>query len=178
LRQICNVAVYIAHTACTVHLLNLPEKNARRDIIHGVKHLEEIAEGWLCARRTLGILSVLSQNWKVELPEEAVAVLARTEAKFGPYEDICSPKSVPKVPASVTLQDQPPQQQIAQQLQQNVPTALPAYSTPVQVAALANPSVLSSNAALPQTLPSCSPTHYAVSPKLRTPGFCATPPHP
>ena len=41
LRQICNIAVYILHTACTIHLLNLPDKNARRDITHGVKHLEE-----------------------------------------------------------------------------------------------------------------------------------------
>ena len=45
LRQICNIAVYIVHSACTIHLLNLPDKNARRDIVHGVKHLEEIAEG-------------------------------------------------------------------------------------------------------------------------------------
>ncbi|OCL08695.1 hypothetical protein AOQ84DRAFT_250760, partial [Glonium stellatum] len=75
LRQICNVAVYIAHSACTIHLLNLPEKNARRDIIHGVKHLEEIAESWLCARRTLGILSVLAKKWSVDLPEEAATVL-------------------------------------------------------------------------------------------------------
>ncbi|KAF2816292.1 uncharacterized protein BDZ99DRAFT_377411 [Mytilinidion resinicola] len=94
LRQICNVAVYIAHSACTIHLLNLPEKNAKRDIIHGVKHLEEIAEGWLCARRTLGILSVLVRKWKVDLPEEAAAVLSRTDAKFGPYGDV-----TPKVPA-------------------------------------------------------------------------------
>jgi hypothetical protein len=79
LRQICNICVYIAHSACTIHLLNLPEKNAKRDIIHGVKHLEEIAEGWICARRTLGILSVLAKRWKVELPEEADAVLQRTE---------------------------------------------------------------------------------------------------
>ncbi|KAK3112225.1 Nitrogen assimilation transcription factor nit-4 [Teratosphaeriaceae sp. CCFEE 6253] len=85
LRQICNIAVYIVHSACTIHLLNLPEKNARRDIVHGVKHLEEIAEGWLCARRTLGILSVLARKWTVELPEEATAVLARTDAKFGAY---------------------------------------------------------------------------------------------
>ena len=85
LRQICNICVYIAHTACTIHLLNLPSKDARRDIIHGVKHLEEIAEGWLCARRTLGILSTLGRQWKVELPEEAAAVLKRTDAKFGAY---------------------------------------------------------------------------------------------
>ena len=53
--------------------------------MHGVKHLEEIAEGWLCARRTLGILSMLARKWRVELPEEAVAVLERTDAKYGPY---------------------------------------------------------------------------------------------
>lgn len=93
LRQICNIAVYIAHSACTIHLLNLPDKNARRDIIHGVKHLEEIAEGWLCARRTLSILSILARKWRVELPEEAATVLARTDAKFGTYHgDTLSPK--------------------------------------------------------------------------------------
>ncbi len=82
LRQICNIAVYIAHSACTIHLLNLPDKNAKRDITHGVKHLEEIAESWLCARRTLGILSTLTRQWKIEMPEEAATVLARTDAKF------------------------------------------------------------------------------------------------
>jgi hypothetical protein len=92
LRQICNIVVYIAHSACTIHLLNLPEKNAKRDIIHGAKHLEEIAEGWLCARRTLGILSVLAQRWKVELPEEAATVLARTDSKYGPWADVTTPK--------------------------------------------------------------------------------------
>ncbi|KAH6613976.1 pathway-specific nitrogen regulator [Boeremia exigua] len=92
LRQICNICVYITHSACTIHLLNLPEKNAKRDIIHGIKHLEEIAEGWLCARRTLGILSVLAKRWKVELPEEAAAVLARTDGKFGPWNEISTPK--------------------------------------------------------------------------------------
>jgi hypothetical protein len=85
LRQICNIAVYIANSACTIHLVNLPEKNAKRDIAHGVKHLEEIAESWLCARRTLAILSVLSRQWKVELPEEAATVLARTDAKFSAW---------------------------------------------------------------------------------------------
>jgi len=94
LRQICNIAVYIAHSACTIHLLNLPDKNARRDIIHGVKHLEEIAEGWLGARRTLSILAVLARKWNIELPEEADAVLIRTEAKYGSYTgDISSPSS-------------------------------------------------------------------------------------
>lgn len=87
LRQICNIAVYIAHSACTIHLLNLPDKNAKRDIVHGVKHLEEIAEGWLGARRSLAIINILARKWKVELPEDATTVLARTEAKFGTVVD-------------------------------------------------------------------------------------------
>ena len=100
LRQICNIAVYIAHSACTIHLLNLPDKNARRDIIHGVKHLEEIAEGWLCARRTLAILSLLARKWNVDLPEEAAALLARTDAKFGSYaSNVTSPKAQQTQPA-------------------------------------------------------------------------------
>ncbi|OCK77546.1 hypothetical protein K432DRAFT_427930 [Lepidopterella palustris CBS 459.81] len=119
LRQICNVAVYIAHSACTIHLLNLPEKNAKRDIIHGVKHLEEIAEGWLCARRTLGILSVLSKKWKVDLPEEAIIVLARTDAKFGPYNEISTPKTANKKPEAV-------QDEIS-----NISTSLPSYTMPM-----------------------------------------------
>lgn len=95
LRQICNIAVYMLHSACTIHLLNLPEKTARRDIIHGVKHLEEIAEDWLCGRRTLSILSVLVRKWNVELPEEAAHVLRRTDEKWGGFStsDVPSPKS-------------------------------------------------------------------------------------
>ena len=83
LRQICNIVVYIAHTACTVHLLNLPDKNASRDIAHGLNHLEEIAEGWLCARRTLRILYLVTRRWNIELPEAATKTFMRTEAKFG-----------------------------------------------------------------------------------------------
>ncbi|KAK2865385.1 hypothetical protein FQN49_003632 [Arthroderma sp. PD_2] len=96
LRQICNIAVYIAHSACTIHLLNLPDKSAKRDIAHGLKHLEEIAESWPCARRTLRILDLLSKKWKVDLPDEAVAVIERSRAKFGStssWEQMQSPSS-------------------------------------------------------------------------------------
>lgn len=86
LRQICNICVYIMHSACTIHLLNLPEKGARRDIVHGVKHLEEIAEGWLCARRSLRMVSWVAAKWGVELPEEAARVLERATRKFGVWE--------------------------------------------------------------------------------------------
>lgn len=96
LRQICNIAVYMVHSACTIHMLNLPEKTAKRDIIHGVKHLEEIAEDWLCARRTLCILSVLARKWRVELPDEASSVLQRADERFGTFStsDVPSPNRV------------------------------------------------------------------------------------
>ncbi|KAI9713032.1 MAG: Nitrogen assimilation transcription factor nit-4 [Bogoriella megaspora] len=107
LRQICNIAVYIAHSACTIHLLNLPDKNAKRDIVHGLRHLEEIAEGWLCARRTLGILSLLAKKWNVELPEEALIILTRTDTKFGPYlGGDTSPDATMKVAAGNVQQTQ------------------------------------------------------------------------
>ncbi|ESZ97715.1 fungal specific transcription factor domain-containing protein [Sclerotinia borealis F-4128] len=95
LRQICNIAVYIVHSACTIHLLSLPEKTSKRDIIHGVKHLEEIAEDWLCARRTLSILSVLARKWNIDLPPEASAVFSRTDSRFGTFStaDLPSPKA-------------------------------------------------------------------------------------
>lgn len=83
--QIVNIVVYIAHTACTIHLLNLPEKNAQRDIIHGLKNLEEMGESWLCARRTLRILDISANKWQVNLPDEAVAILERTHAKWGSW---------------------------------------------------------------------------------------------
>ncbi|KAM7202861.1 fungal-specific transcription factor domain containing protein [Rhypophila sp. PSN 637] len=93
LRQICNIAIYMVHSACTIHMLNLPEKTAKRDIIHGVKHLEEIAEDWLGARRTLSIISVLARKWKVEMPEEAAILLQRTDDRFGTFNtsDVPSP---------------------------------------------------------------------------------------
>lgn len=136
LRQICNIAVYIAHSAATIHLLNLPDKIARRDIIHGVKHLEEIAEGWLCARRTLAIFSVLAAKWKVELPEEAAAVLARCEQKFGTYADLAAAAPSPAASSSTANKSmspphalapkpqvyQPPQQPYLQQQQQFQPS--------------------------------------------------------
>ncbi|KAF2032709.1 hypothetical protein EK21DRAFT_60252 [Setomelanomma holmii] len=117
LRQICNICVYIAHSACTIHLLNLPEKNAKRDVVHGVKHLEEIAEGWICARRTLGILSVLVKRWKVELPEEADAVLKRTDAKFGPWNEVSTPKASYREPVRPEDQQPSPADQASPSLQ-------------------------------------------------------------
>jgi len=124
LRQICNIAVYIAHSACTIHLLNLPEKTAKRDIIHGVKHLEEIGEDWLCARRTLSILSVLARKWKVNLPEEAATVFARTDAKYGTFStsDVPSPKQELVVATPPSANASPPRP----------PTALPTPVAPPQ----------------------------------------------
>lgn len=134
----------MVHSACTIHLLNMPEKTAKRDIIHGVKHLEEIAEDWLCARRTLSIISVLARKWNCELPEEAAAVLRRTDEKYGylgtqevpspsrpvvlPYTP--SPPAYPSSPAQAPKQEQHSpsvQQQVAATtmgMGQEVPTSL------------------------------------------------------
>lgn len=141
LRQICNIAVYIVHSACTIHLLNLPEKTAKRDIIHGVKHLEEIAEDWLCARRTLSILSVLARKWKIDLPEEASTVFTRTDTKFGHFStaDVPSPKfelvvATPPSNSAPSPQLAParpqPQPQTQTQLQQSIYSYLPDASSP------------------------------------------------
>lgn len=92
-QQICNIAVYIAHTACTIHLLNLPEKNAQRDIIHGLRNLEEMAEGWLCARRTLRILDISANKWQVPLPQEASITFERTHTKWGSWGSWDQPTS-------------------------------------------------------------------------------------
>ena len=148
LRQICNIAVYIVHSACTIHLLDLPDKTAKGDIIHGVKHLEEIAEDWLCARRTLSILSMLASKWKINLPEEATIVFRRTDAKYRFFStaDVPSPKAELDVqtppptttssPRSVQRSGQRPQpnrsqNQLQQSLYRYTPEPRPTYSNDV-----------------------------------------------
>ncbi|KAI5305166.1 hypothetical protein KEM56_005108, partial [Ascosphaera pollenicola] len=84
LRYICNVAVYTIHSACTIHLLSLPEKAAGLQFINGLRGLEEIAEGWPCARRALRIIDLSSAKWGIGLPCEAEEVLQRSYSKFGP----------------------------------------------------------------------------------------------
>lgn len=105
LRQICNIAVYIVHSACTIHLLNLPDRNARRDLIHGVRNLEEIGEGWLCARRTLRILDLSAVKWHIEIPNEVNAVFDRTRVKWGSWghwDQVTSPSVSETSPISAT----------------------------------------------------------------------------
>ncbi|EED23248.1 C6 transcription factor (NirA), putative [Talaromyces stipitatus ATCC 10500] len=105
LRQICNIAVYIVHSACTIHLLNLPDRNARRDLIHGVRNLEEIGEGWLCARRTLRILDLSAVKWHIEIPNEVTAVFDRTRVKWGSWgtwDQVTSPSVSETSPMSAT----------------------------------------------------------------------------
>lgn len=155
LRQICNVAVYIAHSACTIHLLNLPERNARRDLIHGVRNLEEIAEGWLCARRTLRIIELSAIKWNIEVPSEVTSVFDRTRSKWGSWgswDQVTSPSVSDESPtmakASMSLhvpvgteQDgalrihpQQAQQQQQQQQQQPPTTSIPNGRTTYQAA--------------------------------------------
>lgn len=110
-RQICNIVVYIAHTACTIHLLNLPERNAQRDIIHGLRNLEEMAESWLCARRTLRILDISANKWQVALPREALSIFERTHTKWGSWgswDQATSPSTSDESPSMVTAQPSAP----------------------------------------------------------------------
>lgn len=168
----------MVHSACTIHLLNLPEKLAKRDIIHGVKHLEEIAEDWLCARRTLSILSVLARKWKIELPEEASTVLARTDAKYGTFStaDVPSPKAdVTTTPSSATpsphiLQTHSPQKA---QGQYYVPQETKYINT---TASMGSTGLLSPGLPIASSMP--PPTQAPISPILspRTNGATSLPP--
>ena len=97
-RQICNIVVYILHSACTIHLLNLPDKNAKRDILSGVRHLEEMSLSWPVARRTLGVLALQAKRWEIDVPEEAGLVLDRFERQ---------PTSSPD-PDAQTMRARPP----------------------------------------------------------------------
>ncbi|KAL2829965.1 fungal-specific transcription factor domain-containing protein [Aspergillus cavernicola] len=109
-KQICNIAVYIAHTALTIHLLNLPERNAQRDVIHGLRHLEEMGEFWLCARRTIRILDISASKWQVQLPKEAVIVFEQTHARWGswgPWDQAASPSTSGESPPPIAVH--PPQ---------------------------------------------------------------------
>lgn len=108
LRQICNIAIYIVHSACTIHLLNLPDKTARRDIIHGIKHLEEMGECWTAARRTLRVLHLCATRWNIEMPEEAEMVFTRVRVKWGVAEggapSPVSPQSLANMAKQITSQ--------------------------------------------------------------------------
>ena len=94
--------------ACTVHVLNLPDKLAARDLVYGLGHLEEIAESWLCARRTLGILRSVARRWNVELPEAARKTFEKTEAKYGayfkPHDHALSPKTESHISSALPAQ--------------------------------------------------------------------------
>ncbi|GAP85971.1 putative nitrogen assimilation transcription factor nit-4 [Rosellinia necatrix] len=161
LRQICNIAVYMLHSACTIHLLNLPEKTAKRDIIHGIKHLEEIAEDWLCGRRSLSIISVSSRKWRVELPDEAAQILQRTDERWGTFNtsDVPSPRSHIMVSATSTAKNTPSPKQGhgSQSPQGHFMPSPPAQSSP-------------------HTSNSSIPPEPLVSAILHTPGFQSRPP--
>ena len=107
LKQVCNIVVYIVHSACTIHLLHLPDKEANRDIAHSARSLEEITESWLCARRTLLILGAQARKWQIELPIEAAAVFRRAEEKyngsFSPPQLSSDPSTSPVATSSAPI---------------------------------------------------------------------------
>lgn len=124
LRQICNIAIYILHTACTIHILNLPDKNARRDIVHGGKHLEEMGDCWTAARRTLEILRVCAEKWKIDIPEDADATFARAKMKWG--LGVTAPSS-PGTGNLGQIMNRLGNQAVPDQLANNIPMQLPQH---------------------------------------------------
>ncbi|EWC48687.1 hypothetical protein DRE_01909 [Drechslerella stenobrocha 248] len=104
LKQIPNIVVYMVLSACTIHLMNMPAKTAKRDIVQGIKCLEGIAEYWLCAKRALIILKVLSLKYSIELTDEAEIVLSRIDTSgemFGfSRKDLFGPSPSQKLDSS------------------------------------------------------------------------------
>lgn len=165
-QQICNIAVYIAHTACTIHLLNLPEKNAQRDIIHGLRNLEEMAGGWLCARRTLRILDISANKWQVPLPQEASITFERTHAKWGSWGSWDQPTSPSAISEESPPAATPPRMPAATG---NSPSSHPALSQqsnfqPIS-AGLAMPMTpqYQQNNSIPSSVPATQPPSRPVS---------------
>ena len=178
LRQIVNIAVYILHSACTIHLLNLPEKNAERDIVHGLKHLEEISESWLCARKTLAILQASSRRWNIQLPKDAEKVFHRTETRYG---DQLSPKIETTSPRLTQHHNIKPSQAKTKHPEpafpNPIPTAYPAQTPLLSTAPMAEPP----RAPLPAPLippPTATPaTNFPSSQPTHRPQSYALPPH-
>lgn len=134
LRQICNVAGYFIHSAATIHLLNLPQKTATRDIVQSLQALEDMGECWLVARRSLVIIDILVRRWRLEIPEEAAVILTRRRGegkRWGLQEKLGSPTmsvrsgspGSPRMAVPLEQQQQPQQQPQQQQqiLQQQSP---------------------------------------------------------
>ncbi|KAJ9604274.1 hypothetical protein H2200_011108 [Cladophialophora chaetospira] len=149
LRQICNIAIYIVHSSCTIHLLNLPDKNARRDIIHGVKHLEEMGECWTAARRTLRVVHLCADRWNIEMPEEAEMVYTRIKVKWGIIPGApspLSPESLANMTQQITSQPIPDimARNVQQQQQQHSgglrPTSMAQYGHGISAAMAPSPA--------------------------------------
>ncbi|KAJ5279418.1 transcriptional regulator family: Fungal Specific TF [Penicillium angulare] len=138
LKQICNIVVYIAHTACTIHLLNLPGRNPERDVVHCLRNLEEMADSWVAARRTLRILDISANKWQVKLPSDAITIFERTHAKWGSWgswdqvtspsasEDSPMPNDTYNPPYAYPGAYQPPTNQVPTGLHREVISPTPA----------------------------------------------------
>ena len=110
LHQICNVAGYFIHSAATIHLLNLPQKTAARDIVQALQALEEMGECWLVARRSLVIIDILVRRWCLKIPADAGAILLRSRSeahRWGLHEKPSSPSASPSPAGSSCTANSP-----------------------------------------------------------------------
>jgi hypothetical protein len=189
LRQICNIAIYIAHSACTIHLLNLPDKNARRDIVHGVKHLEEMGECWTAARRTLGVLELCAQRWNIEMPDEAETVFTKARAKWGVAAggSPISPQSMANMAKQIASQPLPDlmARNVQYQRQQQQPqrpkngvafqNTNPAVPVPSPTTDTVDPRRSSSGFSMPAQAEDVTPNVHRARPSTTTTNFAQAP---
>lgn len=75
----------MVYLVCIIYMFNLFEKIVKRDIIYGIKYLEEIVEDWLCVCRILFIFSVFVWKWNVEFFEEVFLVFNCIDEKYGMF---------------------------------------------------------------------------------------------
>ena len=176
LKQICNIVVYIAHTACTIHLLNLPDKNAQRDVIHGLKNLEEMAEGWLCARRTLRILDISANKWNAELPPEALSIFERTHNKWGSWgswDQATSPSTSDGSPISADMHPATSPSRFSPSAPSFQPSRAEAHTNPLAMAGSPmNPQYgPAPTPTIPMSFPSIRAAHSALAAQAQRPEF-------
>lgn len=130
-----------------------------------------MADGWPCARRALVIIRILSKRWKIDLPDEAVVILARAAKgraeQFGLQEvpdeyyessyldyrgssaSAMSPMSVASDPKALLQDEMQPEQSLFTKGERAATTGKPEETSPTQSPC----SSCSSPSLIPSTVP-------------------------
>jgi hypothetical protein len=74
LRRVASPITSWVLSACTIHLLNLPNETAANNLTQGLHDLEAMSVNHAFAARAIDIIRSLSSKWTIALPEGAAAV--------------------------------------------------------------------------------------------------------